>query len=468
TITLETDILLDAPLPGITSTVIIEGQGHTVDGNNDPDVGSVLTIGIYGNFTLNEATVTGGNSHYGGGIANLWWSGTLIVNNSTISGNSVSSGDHHRQRALGGGIYNRGTLVLTNSTVSGNSIPYINGEGEWAKGGGIYNEGDLTLTNSTVNSNSVACGNDQGQMAGGGGIGNWADDNTTFTLTNSTVSDNSAVCERTQGQTAYGGGIENRGDMAVTLNNSKIIGNSAGHGGGIANFGSIIVNNSTISGNAAAASFGEGGGIYNLNGEFTLINSTVSGNTADSGHGGGIANFGSIIVNNSTISGNSADYAGGIYNLRSAITLSSSIVSGNTATTKGNEVYNYDSSNIIVNSYNLFGHSGETNDRAFYDFTPGSTDITATSDGTNPTALSAILSPLADNGGPTMTHALVPGSPAIDLDADCSTGLTEDQRGYPRPEAEGTGCDAGAFEGSVSPVNNNTFLPAIYLLLLNQ
>ena len=80
-----------------------------------------------------------------------------------------------------------------------------------------------------------------------------------------------------------------------------------------------------------------------------------------------------------------------------------------------------------------------------------------------PTALSAILSPLANNGGPTRTHALVPGSPALDLDATCRPDLTTDQRGYPRPETVGTGCDAGAFEGTK---NNTAFLPAIYLLLL--
>lgn len=78
----------------------------------------------------------------------------------------------------------------------------------------------------------------------------------------------------------------------------------------------------------------------------------------------------------------------------------------------------------------------------------------------------AILGPLADNGGLTKTHALVAGSPAIDLDAACSAGLSQDQRGEARPS--GAGCDAGAFEfDSTLPHDNNTgFLPAMYLLLL--
>jgi hypothetical protein len=77
-------------------------------------------------------------------------------------------------------------------------------------------------------------------------------------------------------------------------------------------------------------------------------------------------------------------------------------------------------------------------------FVPSSTDVTATSDGTRPTELAAILSPLADNSGRTQTHALPEGSPAIDLDTACSNELITDQRGYPRPV--GAGCDAGAYE----------------------
>ncbi|MBI3799740.1 MAG: hypothetical protein HY268_22555 [Deltaproteobacteria bacterium] len=91
------------------------------------------------------------------------------------------------------------------------------------------------------------------------------------------------------------------------------------------------------------------------------------------------------------------------------------------------------------------GHSGLTTAQAFSDFTPGATDITATADGTTPTALSALLqTTLAKNGGRTKTHNLVPGSPAIDAspaDGDCQP---TDQRGVPRPL--GVACDIGAVE----------------------
>lgn len=210
----------------------------------------------------------------------------------------------------------------------------------------------------------------------------------------------------------------------------------------------MFLTNSTVTGNSTSGSLGEGGGIYNST-ALTLTNSTVSENSVE-GIGGGIYN-----------------------NSWNKATLFSSIISGNQASDGGNEVYNYQSSNIVADSYNLFGHSGENNAEAFYGFIPGSSDVNATNGGIDgiliPTAQSAILHPLGDNGGPTMTHTLVPGSPALDLDASCSA-LQEagkellDQRGESRPV--GNGCDAGSFELSISPQDTRAFLPAIYSLLL--
>ncbi|MCI5207963.1 MAG: right-handed parallel beta-helix repeat-containing protein, partial [Candidatus Electrothrix sp. ATG2] len=321
--------------------------------------------------------------------------GDLTLNEATVTGADHTSG-------FGGGINNFGTVMLTNSTVSGNSTDN--------DGGGIFNVDTIILFNSTVSGNSSINGY-------GGGIINSG----TVTLNKSTISGNTAVL--------YGGGITNIG--TVTLNDSTISGNTASSGGGIDNYYSttsgVTVTNSTISGNT-------GGGISNDNSTVTLINSTVTENTV----GGGIISFGN-----------------------SELILKSSIISGNTfsfdTSIKGNEVWN-NGSVITSDSFNLFGHSGESDVEAFNGFTPGSTDRTATSDGTEPTALSGILSPLADNGGSTETHALALGSPAIDLDTDCSTGLIADQRGNFRPAAN---CDAGAFEGSISPVNMS-FLSAVY------
>ncbi|CAK8714384.1 hypothetical protein KKHLCK_03445 [Candidatus Electrothrix laxa] len=263
----------------------------------------------------------------------------------------------------------------------------------------------------------------------------------------------------------------------LTLNNATITGGNHAHpgdvtdgmlnnGGGITNacFGTLTLNNSTVSGNTA---LGNGGGIFNAPWALlTLNNSTVSGNSAEGNGGGGIySDNGAVTLNNSTISENTATGNGGgisgvtVYGppfTINEVTLNSSVITGNTAS-YGNEVY-LETSDMYADSYNLFGHSGESNAEAFSDFEPSGSDVNATGDGTSgsliPTVLSDILNPLANNGGLTMTHALVPGSPAINLDVNCSTGLTEDQRGEDRPD--GYDCDAGSFEFSNS-------LPVAYI-----
>lgn len=208
--------------------------------------------------------------------------------------------------------------------------------------------------------------------------------------------------------------------------------------GGIYNEGQLILNSSTVSGNL-------GGGIYNDMGILTINNATVSENRT-------------VVCQMQAGCEGPMQLGGGIHMSGGTVILRSSIVSGNI----GRELATWEGT-IIADSYNVLGHSGESNTEAFYNFTPGSNDLTATSDGIKPTALTAILSPLADNGGPTLTHALVEGSPAVDLDRKCSTGLTEDQRGEPRPL--GRGCDAGSFESVYSasePVN----MTPVYMLLL--
>jgi hypothetical protein len=119
---------------------------------------------------------------------------------------------------------------------------------------------------------------------------------------------------------------------------------------------------------------------------------------------------------------------------------------------------------VYADAYNVIGDSSKTLSDAIYletglNFTPGPTDITATSDGTSPSALEDILDiTLRGNGGPTKTLALVEGSPAVDAGGpDCPPPDT-DQRGFPRPE--GGACDIGAFEGAVGLINDRvTFAP---------
>lgn len=246
-----------------------------------------------------------------------------------------------------------------------------------------------------------------------------------------------------------GGAIFNQG--VLTLAGVTVSGNTSGlAGGGIANWGTLTVVNSTISGNSTQWS--QGGGIANevVGSTLFVTNSTITGNSTG-GHGGGIYSSTVAVITNSTISGNSASEGAGIYS-GGALTLMSSTVSANggvgivfgieatvtntiVAGNAWDECYVDRNVEIVDGGYNIDGGT-----------TCGFEAATSRSS-TDPK-----LGPLAYNGGPTKTHALLAGSPAIDA-GTCTdhVGATvnTDQRGYPRPAS--TGCDIGAFEFDASP-----------------
>ncbi|MDA0243866.1 MAG: hypothetical protein OT477_10660 [Chloroflexi bacterium] len=254
----------------------------------------------------------------------------------------------------------------------------------------------------------------------------------------------------------------------LTLNNATMTGGNTilASGAGLSNLGTTTLNNSTITGNTTN---GRGGGIFN-SGTLVLTNSTISGNTSNN-LGGGIYDYtGITTLTNSTITGNSTTTSGGgIYNRASIISLLHTIISGNLSPAGSEAARNTSlAGTILTLNHNVLGHSGLTNAQAFSGFTPSGTDITATSDGTTPTTLASILNTtLADNGGPTLTHALVSGSPAIDIissgGAGCILNTSTDQRGGVRGSGANRGdgaCDAGAYE-----FNSNQIPTAVTNLL---
>jgi hypothetical protein len=410
---------------GIYDGDTLEVTDSTVSGNTAGyDGGGIANR--YGTATLTTSTVSNNTATdgYGGGITNF---GTLALITSTVRDNTTVHNGF-----FGGGIYNAGTATLTNSTVRDNTAR--------VSGGGIANDDTLEVTNSTV-SNNTAPGGVGGGIAnrygtatltgstvsgnratvGSGGIDNWS---ATLTLNNSTVSNNTAERNR-------GGGITNAGTLALT--NSTVSGNTAGHdGGGISNFGTLALTNSTVSGNTADY---DGGGLSNF-GTLALTNSTVSNNTAGY-HGGGIANrYGTATLTNSTVSNNTATdgYGGGIYDYTSdpyfgfgTVTLTNTLVAANTAST-GPDVYG----EIKDGGHNLLGNPSDN-----WGLDHGANG--------NLVGVDPKLDPagLQDNGGPTETIALLPGSPAIDTGNDATAPAT-DQRGVPRPQ--GAVSDIGAFE----------------------
>ena len=253
------------------------------------------------------------------------------------------------------------------------------------------------------------------------------------------------------GNAPTGGGIYSTGPLALT--NVVVSGNSGGSAGGgivIAN-STLTLDSSTISGNVA----GSGGGILNANSVVTITKSTVSGNTANGGggglgEGGGIENCGTLTIINSTISGNTASArGGGIYNCADAANLSFVTLSGNSAP-DGGGIFAIGGTVNVKNS--IVANSPSGGDCSIAG-TLNATGANFSTSGTCPgftqvTPAQLNLGPLADNGGPTKTHALLVGSVAIDAANDCTdlskNPVNTDQRGIGRPQ--GNACDAGAYE----------------------
>jgi len=346
-----------------------------------------------------------------------------------------ANGDADVGGCVGVGAYGADTIVFASTLSLPATIPLTD------PASALTISSDVTITgpgatqlaidgNHTTQVFSITAGqvmlSDLTIQHGGGGI----DNNGTLTLTNCTLSGNSAP---------IGGGIRNSATLTVT--DSIFSGNSADIGGGISNTSGegAAVTGSTFSGNSAADS---GGGIFNIDTILTVSNSTFSGNTAAGfvsrpvAGGGGIANqfacsgicsggCGSVIVTNSTFSGNSADAGaggidGGSYGCPTSVT--NSIIASSSGVNCGG--------GIIDGGHNL--------------------QFPGTSCGATIPSLDPLLGPLANNGGPTHTIAVLPNSPAINAGdpEGCANPPVNgvDQRGYMRTGTGYTNCSIGAYE----------------------
>jgi hypothetical protein len=403
--------IIDNASPGSTITFDPSLHGKTI----------MLTSGDL-NITKNLRLL--GPSTGGLAISSGKYGYAVIVPGSSVSISNLTF--EHSDNTI---ITNEGTLTLTNCTVSGNKGLF----------GSIYNKSgsQLTLINSTASGNSTSKG---------GGIYN---SNGKVTLINSLITGNSG----------YGGVYNERATLAptsseegtLTLINSTVSNNN---GGGIVNYnGSVILTNSTVSGNSASDS---GGGIFNNGGTLMFTNSTISDNTASTYSnlgGGGIATSGGLayitfctIYGNTTHSNFSSSPANGggvaIDNtIPSQVVMRNSIVADNHVDHgNGPDI----SGSVITYGYNLIqDFSGVT----FVDpLKKHATDLQG-----NSFPGLAIDPVLRNTGGPTQTHALHPGSPAIDKIplGDCNiNGITLDQRGMKRPDEDEKFCDIGAYEST--------------------
>ena len=294
---------------------------------------------------------------------------------------------------ISGGGASRVFLVAPGVVVSMNDLIIRDGAAA-PTGGGILNFGDLSLERVVVTDNVENSAGPASFDLGGGGIYNG--DGATLNLTDSTVSNNTSVNQPA-------GGIYGFFNSTINITRSTVSGNFTGDvAGGLRSLGNSTVVNSTFSGNTSTA--WHGGAMFLTDGDVTISNSTVVGNNAPGGTAGGlmVATFGAPV--NVTIEDNIiAD--NGTYNCQ---------IEGGAA--------------AVLTS---LGGNVNTDGSC----SPIGTDQIVASGG-------AGVDVLADNGGPTLTHALLPGSPAID--AAVGACPATDQRGVARPQ--GAGCDVGSFE----------------------
>jgi N-acetylneuraminic acid mutarotase len=357
----------------------------------------------------------------GGGILNE--QATLTLDHCTVSNNI---GGFEFSGTSGGGISNFGTgaaLTIANSTITGNALLVGNQFNPSGNGAGIYNNGTLAIDHSAVSGNHFAYFINPGPMFGGDGAGIYSVGGT-VTISNSTVSGNRA--------NRAAGGIFNGGSLEIT--NSTISGNGALYsGGGIGNSGTVTISHSTLSGNSAYYKwFGAGGGISN-GGTLEIDNSTVSGNSVDGG-GGAISNSaGTTTITNSTLTDNFSTHTktmgggalrnegGGTLQLQNTILNASGL---------GGSINNI-SATVISHGYNLSSDNGGG-------FLTGTGDQI----NTNP-----MLGALLSHGGPTATHALLTGSPAINAgDPNFTPPPFYDQRGPGYDRVVDGRIDIGSFE----------------------
>ncbi|HSH05291.1 MAG TPA: choice-of-anchor Q domain-containing protein, partial [Anaerolineae bacterium] len=424
------------------------------------------------NMRIGSTFAPPNQADWGGGIMN---NGTLNIIDTIIENNRAITTN-------GGGIYNAGFTAIFGGNISFNNAN--------SQGGGIYSPGPISLNNNLHIMNNIASGpggglnlinnstidntninNNQSISSVGGGI--FITNTARLDLTNSFILTNTAIA---------GAGIYNlNGQLQITTTN--IISNSANVGAGLASNGPFTMVSSFVSRNKTTTN--NGGGILIENGTAVINNSTLANNKTTNGNGGAIAirNTGSLALNSSTIHNNiSANDGAGIWS-RGRIELYNSTLSGNRAANAGGAIWadnippTINNSSILNNIANIIGGGLASNipaelknslvalngngDCAFAP--PNSLGHNLDSDAScalaapgDASGLNPNVSPLQNNGGDTLTHALLAPSPAINTaDPSCldsfGNPITTDQRGLNRPQ--GAACDKGAYEAANTPPN---------------
>lgn len=420
----------------ITESLTITGNGAAntvIDAQQLSRIFDITAGAI--DTTLDGLTLRNGlsSNNSGGAIRSLADSGTLLtIRNSILTGNQTL-GDF----AYGGAIEAfASNITIENSTISGNST-----SDDGARGGAIHTiYGSVTVTNSTFQSNSTG-----GNFADGGAIYALFGD---VTVTNSQFLTNSAR--------GGGGAIFTQGGD-LTITNSTFHSNSANGGSPFGNGGAINVHadgNLTVIGSTFSNNFAnyDGGAIYHhTNGNIVLINSTLSGNQAFDDGGAIYAESVAVSLINSTVFNNYATNEGGGIVTYEYLSIQNSIVAHNFTETDWSDI----NQTPDVLQHSLIGHNNGT---SLTETGAGAPDANGNYiGGTSGGDINPLLGPLQNNGGLTQTHALLPGSLALNggnnaLAVDPTNGnaaLSTDQRGLPFVRIFDGTVDMGAYESQV-------------------
>ena len=399
--------------------------------------GGIFAGGYANTLNIQSSHITGNDSlTVGGGI--LSYCRTLTLRSSEISGNYSHSTRYGSNLGGGGGLW--ANVFLGSATIDQSTFDNNKSTGYSALGAGAYISSfasPVTITETIISGNQAIGTED----ANTGGLHIAAYNGSNVLIDRSTITGNHADDDT-------GGLYIKNNDSVVTLTNSTISGNTA-YGNSMSGYdaaggawiatsygGSTTIENSTISGNSTVAPVGTyttnlpGGGLFiqNRSGTTTILNSTISGNQAEES-GGGIKIYegggGELRILHSTITNNRANsngdgvgVGGGIDvgNSQTVVTLDHTIVAGNY---HGGEMA---STRDDINVGQFFGGSltvtwsliGDNAGSGLAGAPVGSPDVNGNLIGTSAVPIDPKLAPLAFNGGPTRTHALLPGSPAID------------------------------------------------------
>lgn len=415
------------------SMVNPETNASIIDGDHK-DRG--LTINQEVSATIKNITILNGlGERFGGGIfvgghSEVMLAG-IVINNST----AVDPGNW----TGGGGIYvsDSADITLMNTHIISNHAQF--GAGIFLNATGTGN-GSVTAMNSLLDENNAS--------SSGGAIYNWSG---TVTLSQTTLSNNQS------GSSA--GGIMSSG-ATTSIVDSNIVSNQAIRGGGAYASGPSFEVKRTVFANNQSETIG--GGLYLNGGSSMLENVTVSGNQATE-LGGGLYVNGDSILNNATVAFNEAITGGGLFiaDAPYTTTLKNTLVASNIATSGPD----CEAEGLLQSmGYNLIGIETNCTNTANGTFIPDTSDQV----GTAAAPINPLLGPLADNGGHSMTHALLSGSPALDAanpdtpGSSANSCATTDQRWITRPvdgNNDGTAtCDVGAYEYEAA---NRIYLPVI-------